>query len=85
MMARLNCAWALPRSGAGRGAAADHARLDGIWGERDATAYPHVAERKRILQSIQPGARFTVVPGAGHWVQFEEADAFNRIITEYVG
>jgi pimeloyl-ACP methyl ester carboxylesterase len=60
------------------------ARLDGIWGERDATAYPHVAERKRILQSIQPGARFTVVPGAGHWVQFEEADAFNRIITEYV-
>ena len=60
------------------------ARLDGIWGERDATAYPHVAERKRILQSIQPGARFTVVPGAGHWVQFEEADAFNRIITDYV-
>jgi 2-hydroxy-6-oxonona-2,4-dienedioate hydrolase len=60
------------------------ARLDGIWGERDATAYPHVDERRRILQGIQPGARFTVVPGAGHWVQFEEADAFNRIITDYV-
>jgi pimeloyl-ACP methyl ester carboxylesterase len=59
------------------------ARLDGIWGERDATAYPHVEERKRILQSVQPGARFTVVPGAGHWVQFEAADDFNRIITEY--
>jgi 2-hydroxy-6-oxonona-2,4-dienedioate hydrolase len=61
------------------------ARLDGIWGERDATAYPHVDERQRLLQGIQPGARFTVVPGAGHWVQFEEADAFNRIITEYAG
>jgi 2-hydroxy-6-oxonona-2,4-dienedioate hydrolase len=61
------------------------ARLDGIWGERDATAYPHVDERRRILQEVQPGARFTVVPGAGHWVQFEEADAFNRIITEYAG
>jgi 2-hydroxy-6-oxonona-2,4-dienedioate hydrolase len=59
------------------------ARLDGIWGERDATAYPHVDERRRILQEVQPGARFTIVPGAGHWVQFEEADAFNRIITEY--
>ncbi|HWB52360.1 MAG TPA: alpha/beta fold hydrolase [Stellaceae bacterium] len=59
------------------------ARLDGIWGERDATAYPHVDERRRILQEVQPGARFTVVPGAGHWVQFEAADAFNRIITEY--
>src|SRR5438034_381958 len=26
------------------------ARLDGIWGERDATAYPHVDERRRILR-----------------------------------
>jgi pimeloyl-ACP methyl ester carboxylesterase len=56
---------------------------NGIWGGRDATAYPHVEERKRLLQSVQPGARFTVVPDAGHWVQFEAADAFNRIITEY--
>ena len=69
---------------AGRGAAASiNARLDGIWGERDATAYPHVDERRRLLQQVQPGARFSVVPGAGHWVQFEAADAFNRIITEY--
>jgi 2-hydroxy-6-oxonona-2,4-dienedioate hydrolase len=59
------------------------ARLDGIWGERDATAYPHVEERKRLLQSVQPQARFTVVPGAGHWVQFEAPDEFNRLITEY--
>jgi 2-hydroxy-6-oxonona-2,4-dienedioate hydrolase len=59
------------------------ARLDGIWGECDATAYPHVEERKRLLQSVQPQARFTVVPGAGHWVQFEAAHDFNRIITEY--
>jgi pimeloyl-ACP methyl ester carboxylesterase len=59
------------------------ARLDGIWGERDATAYPHVVDRQRILQEIQPGARFAVVPGAGHWVQFEAPDAFNRLIAEY--
>jgi 2-hydroxy-6-oxonona-2,4-dienedioate hydrolase len=58
-------------------------RLDGIWGERDATAYPHVEDRKRLLQGVQPGARFTIVPGAGHWVQFEAADAFNRIIADY--
>jgi pimeloyl-ACP methyl ester carboxylesterase len=59
------------------------ARLDGIWGERDATAYPHVADRERLLRSIQPGLRFAVVPGAGHWVQFEAPDQFNRIIAEY--
>jgi pimeloyl-ACP methyl ester carboxylesterase len=59
------------------------ARLDGIWGERDATAYPHVDERARILRGVQPKARFAVVPGAGHWVQFEAADQFNRLIAEY--
>jgi pimeloyl-ACP methyl ester carboxylesterase len=61
------------------------ARLDGIWGERDATAYPHVDDRRRILREAQPAARFTVVPGAGHWVQFEAADRFNEVIAEYAG
>ena len=59
------------------------ARLDGIWGERDATAYPHVDERARILRGVQPGARFAVVPGAGHWVQYEAADRFNALIAEF--
>jgi pimeloyl-ACP methyl ester carboxylesterase len=58
-------------------------RLDGIWGERDATAYPHVEERARLLRGIQPGARFAVIPGAGHWVQFEAADAFNPVLAEF--
>ncbi len=59
------------------------ARLDGIWGERDATAYPHLDERARLLRGIQPGARFAVVPGAGHWVQFEAADRFNELMAEF--
>ena len=61
------------------------ARLDGIWGERDATAYPHLDERARLLRGIQPGARFAVVPGAGHWVQYEAAERFNPILAEYAG
>src|SRR5207302_7279981 len=59
------------------------ARLDGIWGERDATAYPHLDERARTLWSVQPAARFAVIPGAGHWVQFEAADRFNQLIAEF--
>ena len=58
-------------------------RLDGIWGERDATAYPHVAERARVLREAQPQARFAVVPGAGHWVQYEAADAFNALLADF--
>jgi 2-hydroxy-6-oxonona-2,4-dienedioate hydrolase len=59
------------------------ARLDGIWGERDATAYPRLDERARLLRSFQPAARFAVVPGAGHWVQYEAADRFNALIAEF--
>jgi len=60
------------------------ARLDGIWGERDATAYPHLDERARVLRSVQPGARFEVISGAGHWVQYEAADPFNFLLAELV-
>jgi 2-hydroxy-6-oxonona-2,4-dienedioate hydrolase len=58
------------------------ARVDGIWGERDATAYPHLDERARVLRSFQPEARFEVIPGAGHWVQYEAADRFNAVLAE---
>jgi pimeloyl-ACP methyl ester carboxylesterase len=60
------------------------ARLDGIWGERDATAYPHLDERARALRRVQPNARFEVIPGAGHWVQYEAADRFNPLLAEIV-
>jgi pimeloyl-ACP methyl ester carboxylesterase len=59
------------------------ARLGGIWGERDATAYPHVEERARILRSVQPAARFATIPGAGHWVQFEAAEQFTPLLAEF--
>ena len=61
------------------------ARLDGIWGERDATAYPHLDERARVLRSFQPGARFEVIAGAGHWVQYEAAERFNPLLAEIAG
>ena len=60
------------------------ARLDGIWGERDATAYPYLDDRAQALRSIQPNARFEVIAGAGHWVQYEAADQFNRLLAEIV-
>ena len=61
------------------------ARIDGIWGERDATAYPHLDDRARALRNVQPGARFEVIPGAGHWVQYEAADQFNPLLAELAG
>jgi 2-hydroxy-6-oxonona-2,4-dienedioate hydrolase len=60
------------------------ARLSGIWGGRDAGAYPYVDARKRVLDDIQPGLRFEVIPGAGHWVAYEAADRFNPLLAEIV-
>jgi pimeloyl-ACP methyl ester carboxylesterase len=61
------------------------ARLAGIWGERDATAYPHLDERALALRSVQPHARFEIIPGAGHWVQYEAAERFNPLLAEIAG
>jgi pimeloyl-ACP methyl ester carboxylesterase len=60
------------------------ARLDGIWGGCDATAFPHVDERRRALRAVQPEARFEVIEGAGHWVQYEAAQRFNPLPAEIV-
>jgi pimeloyl-ACP methyl ester carboxylesterase len=56
------------------------APLAGIWGEFDATAFPHVAARGELLRQIQPDAAFEVIPGAGHWVQYEAAEAFDAVL-----
>jgi len=58
------------------------AQLSGIWGGRDAGAYPYLDERKRVLNQIQPGLRFEIIPGAGHWVAYEAADRFNPLLAE---
>ncbi len=58
------------------------ASLGGIWGERDVTAYPWVEDRRDLLRRAQPGAFFTVIPGAGHWVMYEAAEAFNRVLLD---
>jgi len=56
------------------------APLNGIWGERDATAWPHLAEREALLRLSHPELAFHVVPGAGHWVQYEAPDAFDAAL-----
>lgn len=58
------------------------ARLHGLWGERDVTAEGVLDRIRDLLQSLQPGASFTVIPRAGHWVQYEAADAFNRTLID---
>jgi pimeloyl-ACP methyl ester carboxylesterase len=55
-------------------------RLAGIWGERDATAMEDLPARARLLRGIQPSAPFLVIADAGHWVQYEAAEAFDQAL-----
>lgn len=48
-----------------------------IYGEYDAPAYPGLEQRREIFASVRPDARFELVPDAGHWLQYENADLFN--------
>ncbi|MEA2988412.1 MAG: hypothetical protein QOG83_1123 [Alphaproteobacteria bacterium] len=57
-------------------------RLAGIWGEHDVTGVPYLAERRQKLEEFRPGASFDIVAGAGHWVQYEAHDVFNRRVRE---
>ena len=57
-------------------------RLASIWGEHDATAGPYLYERREKLEQFKPGSSFDVIPGAGHWVQYEAPDEFNRLLRQ---
>jgi len=56
--------------------------LSGIWGEFDSTTYPYIQQRIDIFRALQPDFVMNVIPGAGHWVAYEGADAFNRKLVE---
>jgi 2-hydroxy-6-oxonona-2,4-dienedioate hydrolase len=52
-----------------------------LWTSDDPTA--DVAEGRRIASMI-PGARFEVMPGCGHWPQYEDAKTFNRLHLDFL-
>lgn len=52
-----------------------------LWTTHDPTA--DVSEGRRIASMI-PGARFEVMPGCGHWPQYEDAKTFNRLHLDFL-
>jgi len=56
--------------------------LNAIYGEFDAPAYPHLAEREATIRAVRPGVDFRIIRGAGHWVAYEAAEEFNAMLRE---
>jgi pimeloyl-ACP methyl ester carboxylesterase len=52
-------------------------RVDGIWGESDALYTGLMGELAALLRSMPTFGELVVLPGAGHWVAFEQAESFN--------
>ena len=53
--------------------------VHGIWGEKDALYEGSLHLLPELLSECQL-MNFDIIEGAGHWVQFEAADAFNHIL-----
>jgi len=58
------------------------ARIAGIWGEHDAFTGGRIEECRRVLASVQEALDLRVIEGAGHWVNYEAADAVNAALLE---
>ncbi len=55
-------------------------RLRTIWGAHDVIAFPDVTTVLGILGEHHPELEAEIIPDAGHWVMFEQADAFNQAL-----
>lgn len=55
-----------------------------IWGEKDALCFPGVQNRADECLAAKPGVRIDLIPGAGHWVQYEAADSVNRLLLDFL-
>jgi pimeloyl-ACP methyl ester carboxylesterase len=56
--------------------------IAGLWGERDHAVEAEPERARDVLQSLQPGADFRIIQGAGHWVAYETAEAFADTLRE---
>ncbi|WP_137181252.1 alpha/beta fold hydrolase [Roseomonas sp. AR75] len=57
-------------------------RLAAIWGEQDNIARGALELRHAVLREADPVVPFRVIPGAGHWVSYEAAEDFDRVLTD---
>jgi pimeloyl-ACP methyl ester carboxylesterase len=60
------------------------ANLRAIWGEYDVLATPSVEARYDILRRSHPELQTRTIADAGHWVAYEQPEAFVKAVIELV-
>jgi len=59
--------------------------LHGIWGREDVTSHSRFDDIHAMLRAAHPAAQMHVIDGAGHWVQYEQPEAFHRALKGALG
>jgi 2-hydroxy-6-oxonona-2,4-dienedioate hydrolase len=63
-----------------------HARVSAIYGEYDALYRSRLPELQAAMQAWAPHwGQWHTVPGAGHWVQYEASERFDRALLAILG
>jgi pimeloyl-ACP methyl ester carboxylesterase len=57
------------------------AQVDAIWADFD-QPHPTPDVQEKVLREVHPDLDFRVIANSGHWVMYEQADAFNQVIRE---
>ena len=55
-----------------------------IYGGRDALHHSELTSRAKLVGRLHPHSEFVIVPGAGHWVQYEAAAEVNRLLLAFM-
>lgn len=56
-----------------------------VWGAGDQTAWPSVEARYDAIRQSHPELITRTVPDAGHWVMYEQPDAYNTALLKVLG
>jgi len=54
-----------------------------LLGEHDTVLYPSHERRIAHIRTARPDARFDMIPGAGHWMQYEQAATVNGVLIDF--
>jgi pimeloyl-ACP methyl ester carboxylesterase len=54
-----------------------------IWGAHDKLPLPSLKERVEECRRVRPDVQVTVVPDGGHWIQYDQPDAVNRLLIDF--
>jgi pimeloyl-ACP methyl ester carboxylesterase len=55
-----------------------------IWGDADVYAEGNRGRRVALMRQTHPDLECRIVPDAGHWVMYEQAEAFNAVLADLI-